>query len=117
MKMLIVSSAVLLILVTGCSQGSDIEVTTPATSIRLSAPGPNPELNQPTEGGRVAGLVDGLWHGIISPVTLVGSFFNPEGWQMYEVHNNGPEYNLGFLFGVALIFLILGVLGGRGRWR
>jgi len=115
MKMFIVSMAVLLVLVTGCSQSSDIAVTTPDTTIRLSAPGPNPELNQPAEGGRVAGLVEGLWHGIIAPVTLVGSFFNPVGWQMYEVHNNGPEYNLGFLLGVALIFLLLGVLGGRGR--
>jgi hypothetical protein len=35
--------------------------------------------------------------------------------QMYEVHNNGREYNLGFLIGVALVFLLLGVLGGRRR--
>jgi hypothetical protein len=48
-------------------------------------------------------------------VTLIGSFFNP-ALEMYEVHNNGREYNLGFLVGVALVFLILGVIGG-GRWR
>lgn len=117
MRRLLLSGALLLAVVTGCSQGSEIAVTTPDTTIRLSAPGPNPQMDQPSDSGRVAGLVDGLWHGIIAPVTLVGSFFNPVGWQMYEVHNNGSEYNLGFLVGVALIFLILGILGGRGRWR
>jgi hypothetical protein len=45
---------------------------------------------------------------------LVGSFFNP-AMQIYEVHNNGVEYNVGYLIGVALVFLILGVLGGRRR--
>ena len=35
--------------------------------------------------------------------------------QMYEVHNNGQQYNLGFLIGVAVVFLLLGVLGGRRR--
>jgi hypothetical protein len=44
------------------------------------------------------------------PVMLVGSFFNPI-IQIYEVHNNGTEYNLGYLIGVALVFLILGVFG------
>jgi hypothetical protein len=32
---------------------------------------------------------------------------------MYEVHNNGKEYNLGYLLGVAIVFLLLGVLGRR----
>lgn len=115
MKKILVLVAILLVLATGCSRSSDIKVTTPDTTLQLSAPSPNPELDKPAENGHVAGLVDGLWHGIISPVTLIGSFFNPAGWQMYEVHNNGPEYNLGFLIGVALIFLILGLIGGRGR--
>jgi len=47
-------------------------------------------------------------------VTLIMSFFN-DAVQMYEVHNNGREYNLGFLLGVALVFLILGFSGSR--WR
>ena len=105
---------VLLILLTACAPGSDLEVTTPETTIRLTTPGPNPALNQPDEDGRVAGVILGLWHGIIAPVMLVGSLFNP-AVQIYEVHNNGAEYNLAYLFGVALIFLLLGVLGGRRR--
>jgi hypothetical protein len=51
---------------------------------------------------------------LIAPVTVIGSFFNPD-MQMYEVHNNGREYNLGFFLGIALVFLLLGLVGGR--WR
>ena len=103
-----------LVLLTACGPGSDLEVTTPDSTIRLTTPGPNPELNQPDESGQVAGLIPGLWHGLIAPVMLIGSFFNP-AMQIYEVHNNGIEYNVGYLVGVALVFLILGVLGGRRR--
>ncbi|HLF74005.1 MAG TPA: hypothetical protein VI524_06655 [Anaerolineales bacterium] len=114
MKKTLISVAMLLALVTACAPGTDIEVNTPDATIQLTTPGPNPQLNEADANGRIAGLAQGLWHGIIAPVTLVGSFFN-ENTQMYEVHNNGNEYNLGFLIGVALIFLILGVIGGR--WR
>ena len=110
----VVVSLILLVLVAGCAPGSSVEVTTPETNIQLTTPGANPLVNEPAESGAVAGVVQGLWHGIIAPVTLVMSFFN-ESIQMYEVHNNGREYNLGFLLGVALVFLILG-LSGR-RWR
>jgi len=114
MKKLLVSAAILLVLVTGCAPGTDIEVTVPDTTIQLTTPGANPLLNEPDENGRLAGLGQGLWHGLIAPVTLVSSFLN-ENAQIYEVHNNGKEYNLGFLIGVAIVFLILGLLGGR--WR
>ncbi len=105
---------ILIVLLTACGPGRDLEVTTPDSTIRLTTPGPNPELGKPDEAGRVAGFLVGLWHGIIALVMLVGSFFNP-AMQIYEVHNNGLEYNLGYLIGVALIFLILGLLGGRRR--
>jgi len=114
MKKILVSIAILLLLVTGCAPGSNIEVNTPDSTIQLTAPGPNPQRAEPAENGRVAGLAQGLWHGVIAPVTLVGSFFNPD-MEIYEVHNNGREYNFGFLVGVALVFLILGVIGGRRR--
>src|SRR5574341_209625 len=107
MKKILFSVAILLVLLTSCAPGSNVEVNTPETTIRLTSPGPNPELNKPGENGRVAGLGLGLWHGIIAPITLVGSFFNPNT-QIYEVHNNGTQYNLGFLVGVAIVFLILG---------
>jgi hypothetical protein len=106
--------ALLLVLVTGCAPGSGVEVNVPSSSVLLTTPGPNPEQSKEDAAGRVAGIVQGLWHGLIAPITLIGSFFNPD-MQMYEVHNNGKEYNLGFLFGVALVFLILGLIGGRSR--
>ena len=106
--------ALLLVLMTGCAPGSGVEVNVPSSTVLLTTPGPNPEQTKPDAAGRVAGIVQGLWHGLIAPVTLIGSFFNPN-MQMYEVHNNGTEYNLGYLFGVALVFLILGLIGGR--WR
>lgn len=114
MKKLLVSILIGLFLLTACGPDSDLEVTTPETTIRLSTPGANPERNQPAEDGQVAGLVSGLWHGIIAPVMLVGSLFNPV-MEMYEVHNNGTEYNIGYLIGVAFVFLVLGLIGGRRR--
>ena len=111
--------ALLLVLVTlpvlaACAPGSGVEVNVPSSTVLLTTPGPNPEQSKEDAAGRVAGIVQGLWHGIISPVMVVGSFFNP-AMQIYEVHNNGRDYNLGFLVGVAFIFLLLGLIGGR--WR
>jgi hypothetical protein len=106
--------AILLVLMVGCAPGTSVEVDVPSSTVVLTTPGPNPEQSKPDAAGRVAGIVQGLWHGLIAPVTLIGSFFNPN-MQMYEVHNNGREYNLGYLFGVALVFLILGLIGGRRR--
>lgn len=120
MNKTLISAVVLLVLLTllpilaACAPGSSVEVNTPASTIQLTTPGPNPEQEQADDNGRVAGLAQGLWHGLIAPVTVVGSFFNPD-MQMYEVHNNGKEYNVGFLIGVALVFLLLGLIGGR--WR
>ena len=116
MKKILVSVlfALLLVMVAGCAPGTDIEVNVPDTTVKLTTPGPNPQLNEPDADGRLAGAGQGLWHGLIAPVTLVSSFFN-ENVEMYEVHNNGKEYNLGFLIGVALVFLILGLVGGRRR--
>jgi len=102
----------LLITMAGCGPDTNIEVNTPDASIQLNTPGVNPLANEPAENGRVAGVLQGLWHGIIAPVTLIMSFFNEEV-QMYEVHNDGKEYNLGYLLGVAIVFLILGFSGRR----
>ena len=114
MNKLLILTAIVLVFATGCAPGSSVEVNTPESTVQLTTPGPNPLANEPADNGRVAGVLDGLWHGLIAPVTAIGSFFNPD-MQMYEVHNNGREYNLGFLIGVALVFLILGLIGGRRR--
>ncbi len=67
------------------------------------APGINGMANTPGPRGTVAGFWQGLWNGVISPVTFIISLFN-RNVQVYEVHNNGGWYNLGFLMGVIIIF-------------
>ena len=67
------------------------------------APGINEEIGKPSAQGVVSGFWRGLWNGIIAPVTLIISLFNPKV-QMYEVHNNGGWYNFGFLLGLIIIF-------------
>ena len=105
---------ILLVVMVGCAPGSSIEVNTTNSSIQLSAPGPNPLVNQPDAQGRIASAGSGLWHGLISPITLILSFFDPT-MQMYEVHNSGSAYNLGFLFGVALIFALIALFSRLRR--
>jgi hypothetical protein len=124
--------ALILVLVAGCTPGSVVKINTPVPNAQAGTPAPNGQINVPgvsfqiyipgsnplvnltDDRGNVAGILLGIWHGIISPVTLVWSFINPNV-QMYEVHNNGSQYNLGFLIGIGIVFIILGVLLGSGR--
>jgi hypothetical protein len=127
-----VSMAIMLVMVAGCAPGTVAQINTPVpntragtpapngqinvpgVSIQIYAPGRNPLVNKVDAHDRVAGILLGIWHGIISPVTLVLSFVN-KGVQMYEVHNDGSQYNLGFLLGVAIGFVILGAIVGSRR--
>lgn len=59
-----------------------------------------------------AGFWAGLWHGLICCVTFVIGLFS-ENVRIYEVHNSGNLYDLGFVLGAALAF---GGMGG-GKWR
>ena len=120
---IIILIAVMLVIVAGCAPGTGIQGSTSAlndqtklsgVSVQLYAPGPNPAVNTADAHDRIAGFLVGIWHGIISPVTLVMSFLN-DGVQMYEVHNVGNLYNLGFLLGVAIVFILLGALVGSRR--
>ena len=124
--------ALMLVMAAGCAPGNVVQINTPVPNaqggttppngqikvpgfnIQLNLPGPNPQVNKADAQGRIAGILPGIWHGVISPVTLAVSFFDPNV-QMYEVHNDGNQYNLGFLIGVALVFLILGVSAGSRR--
>ena len=67
------------------------------------AAGPNPAVNTPDEAGRIAGFQLGLWHGAIAPVTFIISLFTDKV-HVFEVHNNGKLYMLGFLLGVTGIW-------------
>ena len=70
--------------------------------------GPNSLVATPDAQGEVAGFFSGLWHGLILPFTFLGSLFT-RSISVYEVHNNGGWYNLGFLLGAAI------GLGGGAR--
>jgi hypothetical protein len=72
------------------------------------AAGPNAQLGTVNDQGIVAGFWRGLWHGLIAPVTFVLSLFS-RGVRIYEVHNAGGWYDLGFLLGVSA------ALGGAAR--
>jgi len=50
-----------------------------------------------------AGFLEGLWQGIISPISLVLSLFESD-ITVYEVANNGNWYNLGFVLGCYVTF-------------
>ena len=109
-----VAMLITLVLLAGCAPGEVTQVDIPGVNMELSVPGPNPLVNTPDANEHVAGILPGIWHGIISPVTMVLSFVNPE-LQMYEVHNDGSQYNFGFLIGAAIVFVLLGILGARRR--
>ena len=79
------------------------------------APGVNELANVPSHTGAVAGFWRGLWNGIIAPVTFIISLFD-KGVQMYDVHNNGGWYNLGFFLGITALFGG-GAGGARARRR
>lgn len=97
------------LLLSGCGPGSNVQVNTPNSTMQLSAPGPNPLINQTDASGRIARAGAGLWHGIIAPATLLVSFFNSDV-RMYQVHNAGSEYDLGFLVGVAVVISFISLL-------
>jgi hypothetical protein len=65
--------------------------------------GPNPEVGSAAEGEAAAGFLFGLWHGIIAPFTFVVSLFT-DNVNLYEVHNNGNWYDLGFVLGAGILF-------------
>jgi hypothetical protein len=101
-------SVILAAVLAACGPSSSVQVTTPDATMQLRAPGPNPMINQPDGAGLVARAGAGLWHGLIAPVTLVISFFNSDV-HMYEVHNAGSEYDLGFLLGLTMVIALLGL--------
>jgi hypothetical protein len=77
------------------------------------APGANPykAISEPT---KPAGFWLGVWHGFIALFVFVGSLFR-SNLNIYEVHNNGAWYNLGYLFGLMCFFG--GGGGGAARRR
>ena len=65
--------------------------------------GPNDLAGTPDDDGDVAGFWRGLWHGFIVLFTFVVSLFN-DSVHIYETHNSGTLYNLGFVLGAMMFF-------------
>jgi hypothetical protein len=49
----------------------------------------------------MAGFWAGVWHGLIIVITFIVSLFTSEVG-IYETHNTGWPYNLGFLLGLCI---------------
>ena len=47
-----------------------------------------------------AGFWSGLWHGLITPFSFIGSLFSDD-IAVYAVNNTGGWYDFGFLLGVG----------------
>jgi len=58
--------------------------------------------------GKTYGFWNGLWHGIIAPIDLIGMLFRDDV-SVFAVNNNGAWYAFGFLIGSGG----WGILGGR----
>ena len=80
------------------------------------AAGPNTVVDTAASDGIVAGFWLGLWHGTIAPITFVISLFE-HSVNIYEVHNNGAWYNLGFAMGAGLLLGGSGTAASRRRNR
>jgi hypothetical protein len=61
-----------------------------------------------------AGLLFGIWHGWIAPVSLIISFFNPT-IRIYELNNTGFWYDFGFY--MAIISGFGGLSLTRKKWK
>ena len=61
------------------------------------AAGPGSRWAPPTS--EPAGFFVGLWHGLLLLVALIVSFFTDDV-RIYEVHNTGLAYDIGFVLGV-----------------
>ena len=77
------------------------------------APGPNQSRGIAGKHG-LAGFWLGLWQGFIAPFVFVVSLLKTD-LNIYEVHNNGAWYNLGYLFGLACFFRGGGNRAGRQK--
>ena len=67
------------------------------------APG-NERWDQTMNPGHLAGFWAGIWHGLIIIITFIVSLFTKDVG-IYEMHNTGWSYNLGFLIGLCFSVL------------
>jgi hypothetical protein len=80
----------------------------------VACAGPNDLRNIPTDSGFVAGFWNGLWDGFTLPVAFIWSLFDNQVG-LYQAHNDGHLYDLGFVIGAYFIFAV--VLASRSAGR
>lgn len=80
------------------------------------AAGTNTLKGTEDENGNVAGFFTGLWHGFIALFTFIVSIFTDKV-SLYDVHNSGFLYNLGFILGASAFFGGSGGAGGKAYRR
>ena len=61
-----------------------------------------------------AGILWGIWHGWIAPISLILGIFNP-AVHIYEVHNVGWLYDLGFYLAIVGGFGALSLTRKKNR--
>jgi hypothetical protein len=64
-------------------------------------PGPNGAAVIVEPEAKPAGFLLGLWHGAICVISFVISLFKKDV-NIYEVFNNGWQYNAGFILGAMI---------------
>ena len=70
----------------------------------VACAGPNTVVDTASPAGSMAGFWAGLWHGIIAPIAFIISLFN-DNVSVYEVHNRGSLYDLGFVLGIGGLYV------------
>jgi len=84
--------------------------------ITACAPSANPLRGGAGLDGLPAGFLPGIWHGFILVFTFIASLFT-DTVGVYEVHNTGWPYNLGYVLGVMMFFGGGGASARDGRSR
>jgi hypothetical protein len=64
------------------------------------AAGPNNVAR--VDAPEIAGFWQGVWHGLILPITFIVSLFTDDV-SIYDVHNDGNWYDFGFVLGLGIL--------------
>jgi len=68
--------------------------------------GPNPLQDAAVPISEVSGFWGGIWHGLILPVSFLGSLLT-DYITIYAVQNTGGWYDFGFMIGVSILAAIM----------
>ncbi len=82
-----------------------------ALVLSACAAGANPESGA---GANPAGFWQGLWQGLILPITFIVSLFT-DTVNIYEVRNDGNWYDFGYVLGLMFVFSSGGAGAGSRR--